>query len=258
LKRYTFVLLDVGETLVGPRESFGAVYAQVLDEMGLELAAEILERSLRQVWLEMERLVPPGADRYAHFPGGEAGYWRRFARLTLEKAAGHPVEGSFVDEALNQLRVAFRDVSAWQVYPDVPPVLDALREDGVRMGVVSNWDSRLPRLLDDLGLAGYFDAVGVSHLEGLEKPDPGFFHRVLKRLGARPEQALHVGDVPELDLAGAAAAGVDALLVDRRGRLGGEYTALSNLSDLPRIARGREDGWPVYRPGARPSGADDE
>ena len=100
MKRYTFVLLDVGETLVGPRESFGSVYAQVLDTMGLELPAEILERSLRQVWVEMERLVPPGEDRYAHFPGGEAEYWRRFASLTLEKAAGHPVEDLFVDQML--------------------------------------------------------------------------------------------------------------------------------------------------------------
>jgi putative hydrolase of the HAD superfamily len=244
---YPFVLFDVGETLIGPDVSFGAVYARVLATMGRDLPAERLEKALREVWDEQDRIVPPGSDRYAHYPGGEHEYWFRFARNTLERAIGEPVDEAFVRDALERLRVAFRDRTAWRVFPDVVPALQGLREDGVRLGVVSNWDSRLPGLLENLGLLDFFDTIGVSHLEGVEKPDPDLFRRVLERLDAAPDQALHVGDVPALDLAGARAAGVDAVLVDRRGRLGSSYPALADLSDLPRIARGRRDAWPVFR-----------
>ena len=131
--RYSFVLLDVGETLVGPSESFGAVYARVLAEMGQDLPADRLERCLREVWGEQDRIVPPGSDRYAHYPGGESEYWFRFARNTLESAFGESLENAFVLEVLERLRVAFRDRAAWRVYPDVVPALKGLREDGVRL-----------------------------------------------------------------------------------------------------------------------------
>jgi len=247
--RYPVVLLDVGETLVGPRESFGAVYARVLAAQGMEIPGPFLERCLRQVWDEMDRLVPRGVDRYAYFPGGEDEYWFRFAKDTIERAAGRQVDDGFVRETLEHLRRAFRDTGAWKVYPDVVPALVELRAAGARVGVVSNWDSRLPRLLERLGLAPFFDAVGVSHLEGIEKPDPELFHRVLRRLEARPEQALHVGDVPEVDLAGARAAGLDAALIDRRGKLDGTYPAMRDLALLPALVRGAGDAWPVFAAG---------
>ena len=66
------------------------------------------------------------------------------------------------------------------------------------------------------GLASRFDTIAVSHLEGIEKPAPEIFLRALRRLGVPPEEALHVGDVPELDEAGAKAAGIACVIVDRR------------------------------------------
>ena len=244
--RYPIVLLDVGETLVGPRDSFGAVYARVLASLGLELPEEQLELCMRGVWDEMECVVPQGSDRYAYYPGGEEEYWFRFAKATIEAAVERAVPDRLVNQALELLGRAFRDPDAWTVYDDVIPALDELRDSGVRLGIVSNWDSRLPRLLDDLGLAPFFDAVGVSHLEGVEKPDPALFHRVLRRLDARPEQALHVGDLPGADLDGARAAGLDAVLIDRRGKLEEAYPAMKDLRPLPDLARGTGETWPVF------------
>jgi putative hydrolase of the HAD superfamily len=235
--RYTVVLLDVGETLIGPRESFGTVYASVLEDMGVKLPADVLERALRKTWREMERLIPAGMDRYAHFPGKEREYWMRFTEKTLEKASSARVRRSFVADVLSGLAEAFRARAAWKVYPDVVPALEALQTAGVRMSVVSNWDSNLPRLLERLDLDRFFEVIGVSHLEGIEKPDPRFFLHILKRMGALKEEALHVGDVPELDIAGADAAGLDSLLVDRTGsHSGGPGRAVPDLKDLPLIA----------------------
>ena len=236
--RYSVVLFDVGETLVGPRESFGAVYARVLEGHGLLLGADLLERSIREVIAEVSHEIPRGTDRYAYYPGGESEYWLRFSRRTLEKATGKAVDGDLPRRALDGLRDAFLVPDAWEVFADVVPTLDALRREGVRLGVVSNWDSRLPEVLRVLELDRHFEVVGVSHFEGVEKPEPALFRRVLEKMEARPEEALHVGDIPELDLAGARAAGLDALLVDRRGRLDADHEALRDLSPLPAIVRG--------------------
>ena len=80
----------------------------------------------------------------------------------------------------------------------------------------------------------------VSHLEGMEKPRPELFLRAVERLSGTPGEALHVGDVPELDEAGARAAGIASVIVDRRARLGAERGALADLSTLPALARGGE------------------
>ena len=236
--RYPIVLLDVGGTLVGPSASFGAVYAEAAAALGVELDPERTERSIREVSREMDRLVPPGANRYAYFPGGEEGYWLRFARESLARASAAALPPDFAGRALARIRDAFLDPAAWRVYPDVRPALARLRQDGVRLAVVSNWDSRLPLVLERLDLVSAFEELGVSCLLGVEKPDPRIFAHVLERLGAAPAEALHVGDVPEIDLAGARAAGVAGLLVDRRAARGREPGTLPDLGPLPAIARG--------------------
>ena len=237
LLRYPVVLFDVGETLIGPRDSFGRVYAEALAAVGLDLPREALERDIRQTIGEMNRRIPLGTDRYRHFAGGEREYWLRFACRVIELTSGAPPDPALARRALDQLGAAFRLASAWKVYEDTRPALERLKRAGVRLGVVSNWDSNLPRVLELLGLTNYFEFVGVSALEGLEKPDPEFFLRVLQRMDASPSMALHVGDSPLHDCDGAASAGVDAVLIDRRGEAEAGPVTVRSLAELPRIAR---------------------
>jgi putative hydrolase of the HAD superfamily len=235
--RYPIVLFDAGDTLVTPRESFGAVYARVLGRLGVKLGASDLERALRACWADTNGALDPGTDRYASDRGGEAGYWLRFVEGTLARTPGAPSDRAFAERALTPLREAFRDPGSWMVFPDVVPVLTELRDAGARLAVVSNWDSSLPALLDRLGLASWFDAIVVSHLEGVEKPRPALFLRAVERLDGTPGDALHVGDMPELDGAGATAAGIASVIVDRRSRLAEAHAALRDLSTVPGIVR---------------------
>ena len=91
----------------------------------------------------------------------------------------------------------------------------ALRGRGLGLAVVSNFDSRLPPLLDALGLAPFFDAVACSGAVGAAKPDGAIFAHALAALGVDAHEALHVGDSRVNDYDGARAAGIEALLVDR-------------------------------------------
>jgi len=112
-------------------------------------------------------------------------------------------------------------------YPDAAPVLGRLRLLGIRSAVVSNWDVSLRGVLGELGLGGLVDAIVVSAEVASRKPDPGIVRAALRRLRCPAGKALMVGDSPETDVAGARAAGVRAVLVDRMG----------TASDIPGVER---------------------
>lgn len=91
--------------------------------------------------------------------------------------------------------------------------LGRLRQAGLRLGVVSNSDGRVEEALEAAGLLAYFDVVIDSARVGVEKPDPRIFHAALSALNVAPEDALYVGDLYEVDIVGARAAGMAAVLL---------------------------------------------
>ena len=83
--------------------------------------------------------------------------------------------------------------------------------------MVSNWDISLPRVLERCGLSGLVDDTVTSAGVGARKPEPEIFTAALAVAGAAPDEVIHVGDTAEEDVAGAAAAGIRPLLIDRDG-----------------------------------------
>jgi HAD superfamily hydrolase (TIGR01549 family) len=110
---------------------------------------------------------------------------------------------------------------------DARPALARLRELGLTLVCVSNWDVSLPQVLADAGLGGLLDGVVTSAGARARKPDPAIFRAALELAGCGPDEALHVGDTPEEDVAGARAASVPVLLLDRFG--GGDITSLREI-----------------------------
>jgi len=105
----------------------------------------------------------------------------------------------------------------FRAYPEVPAVLERLRAGGARLAVVSNWDVSLHDVLERTELRGRVDAVVISAEVGVAKPDPAIFRIALEQLGAKANDAVHVGDSVEHDIAGARAAGLEAVFVARNG-----------------------------------------
>jgi putative hydrolase of the HAD superfamily len=132
------------------------------------------------------------------------------------------------------LRGALLASLRFRAYPEVPGVLDELRELGVARVVVSNWDVSLRAVLDETGLASLLDGLVISAEVGASKPDPAIFARALAVAGVSAGEALHVGDTAAADLAGARAAGIRALHLDRSGADG---DALASLAELPGLVR---------------------
>jgi len=105
----------------------------------------------------------------------------------------------------------------FRAYPEVPGVLAHLRAAGARLAIVSNWDISLHDVLERTQLRALVDVVVISAELGAAKPDPTIFRAALQRLGATASDAVHVGDSVEHDVAGARAAGIEAVLVARNG-----------------------------------------
>jgi len=226
------VSFDAGNTLLHADPPPAELYARVLSGLGGKVTAEEVRPAFVEVWNELQSETPEGEDRYGAFPGGERQWWGRFVRLVLERL-DHRAPWQ---EALDQLYEAFSRPELWRVYPEVPPVLEELRDRGLALAVTSNWDSRLPGILDGLGLTPYFDVVTVSTLEGCEKPGREIFLRTAGWLACPPEAVLHVGDSPRDDYRGAQEAGMVPLLVDRFGLFSGNgYRTVPDLEPVPAL-----------------------
>ncbi len=118
-----------------------------------------------------------------------------------------------LDVGVDELVAAIR----FSAYPDAIPALSGLRDRGLRLVVVSNWDCSLPRVLDGCGLGELLDGTITSAEAGARKPDPAIFERALDLAGCEPAEAVHVGDTAEDDVVGARAAGIRPLLIGRNG-----------------------------------------
>ena len=130
----------------------------------------------------------------------------------LFRLGGVPAER--MDVVRDCLYRMHRERHLWcSVQERTPEALARLKEAGIRLGIVSNSDGRVEQALLAAGLREYFDVVIDSSLVGIEKPDPAIFRAALDALSVSPEEALYVGDLYDVDVVGARAAGIEAVLL---------------------------------------------
>jgi putative hydrolase of the HAD superfamily len=190
------VLFDAGNTLLFL--DYARMASGVGSALGIPLTAEALEAGAVEAARAMEGAAGPDrerADRYLE---------------TLFRSAGVPPER--MDEVRECLTSMHLERHLWcSTAADAHLSLDRLRRAGLRLGIVSNSDGRVEVALTAAGLRDYFDVVIDSALVGAEKPDPAIFRAALAALNVAPEEALYVGDLYEIDVLGARAAGMEAV-----------------------------------------------
>jgi REG-2-like HAD superfamily hydrolase len=202
------VFIDVGNTLLYEKPSRFEIYAERARSRGFPLDADEMRKCMQRAHRELPREVG-GAFRYSDPWFGL--YIERIFHdyLGLLKADLQPVR----DELFGR----FSDPATFEFFAGGRELLLDLKARGLKVGVVSNWSARLPRLLDDLGIAQHVDFVLCSAIERLEKPDPLIFEKALRLAGVRPDEALHAGDDYEKDLLGPRRVGMRSILVDHFG-----------------------------------------
>ena len=130
------------------------------------------------------------------------------------------------------------------LYGDVLPTLNQLQQMDLKMGIISNWDTPLHAMVEELGLTPYFDVVVASHDQRVQsaKPDAAIFEYALNAVGVPAKEAIHVGDSFEADIIGAHTAGIRAILLDRDGTQAGRWEeTIQTLQALPDLLNVKRD-----------------
>lgn len=194
---FSAVLIDAAGTLIVPSEPAAAVYLRYALKHGVSMSeSEVLQRYRRAY------SRPWGASSIRYVGDG-----RPFWKYIVSEATG-----SNVDELFEEIYDYYQQPHAWVVTPGAVRSLERLRRHGLKLAVVSNFDTRLRPILNGLGIDGLFDAIIVSAEIGAEKPNPVIFEAAAHALRVAPEQLLHVGDDRRNDIWGARDAGITAWL----------------------------------------------
>ncbi|MFN7562738.1 MAG: HAD-IA family hydrolase [Prosthecobacter sp.] len=205
------IFLDAAGTLITPVESVGATYARIAAEHGVTVSGEALNQAFRAVWrgtpspLHPEGCPPVDDDR---------SWWRQVASGTFTQALGRPLDDAVMEPLFNRLYAHYAQASAWRLYDEVRPALEALA-GRFRLIVLSNFDRRLLSIFDGHGLMPLVEKIILSSEVGASKPHPRMFQAALQAAGVPASECLHVGDDPKCDVEGAELAGLRFFAVQR-------------------------------------------
>ncbi len=224
------VFFDAGNTLLLPHPSVEEVCAQVLAGSGYHPSPEDLRRGLERAERYYEERYWSD-DTFWASEEEAAAMWSEMYALAVAEAG---VEEDAARGLGRKLYDEFGRGDRWALYPDVLPAMERLRDMGMRMGIISNWDVRLPGLCHHLGLSPYLEFVISSANLGRIKPEASIFRLALERVGVAPWEAVHVGDHYYADVMGARAAGIHPVLLDRWELAAGpDCAVITSLEELP-------------------------
>ncbi len=202
---YDAIFFDIGNTLFFYNYEF--LKGLLEDRFGLNLNVAQMEEVHRRV---QERVIA-GLAQATH-----EDRWDETYRSWLE---GLGLEEGLLPEAMAAIRQhPFQHLFWARMEEGTREMLDWFRERGCRLGVISNAEGQIQRLLEHAGIDSRFEVVVDSAVVGLSKPDERIFRYATEKIGAAPERSVYVGDLYEVDVLGARSIGMTPVLIDRHGR----------------------------------------
>jgi putative hydrolase of the HAD superfamily len=211
------VFFDAGFTLLRPYPSTPEICQNICRQLNLHIDLDALEQRM----YEADNFFFGQSRQRQHLWASEEtinefwiDYYMNFLRPFVEE---HD-EPRLYELAL-RINREFDQHTSWQIFPDVLPTLEALREHGYTMGVISDWGISLGRILHEHHLNQYFDCMVVSALTRHAKPSPSLYELALQRANSIADYTLHIGDSYIHDVLGARSVGITPILLDRPHRL---------------------------------------
>ncbi len=224
------IFFDAGNTLL--QLDYSAIAGQ-LALHGIRCDPGEIARAEYRARVRLDPHLAPGASTETR---SVAGYYFRYL---LEELGVSDPETS---RALVEWRRGYNvPVGLWnRADPEAEEILRRLRGYRVGAGVISNSNGSVKGILEELGLARHLDFVLDSAVVGVEKPDPRIFRLALDAAGVEPEQAVYIGDLYSVDVLGARAAGLEAVLLDPGGAWGErDCPRARSLGEAVALALGR-------------------
>jgi putative hydrolase of the HAD superfamily len=207
------IYLDAFGTLFGVKGSVGELYSNLARTASVNTDAHAVNRAFYQSFASAERMAFPEAAP-EDIPELEYRWWKMVVSDTFARVGTLDKFDDF-DAFYAGLYGYFETAAPWRLYDDTLSALNRWQTMGIELGIISNFDSRLYRVLGVLGLAPYFQSVTISSEVGAAKPSAEIFKAALVKHNCSATQAWHVGDSESEDYAGAQAAGMRAILIAR-------------------------------------------
>jgi HAD superfamily hydrolase (TIGR01662 family) len=211
----TTILFDLDGTLRHNRPSFNQAFCDYMCKLGAPDDVENRRKAIRWLhyyWAQSPEML---ADREAYGEQMEA-FWTNHARLGLVAFGCPPDQAETLSPQLYRLMAEDYQPENW-VPDDVPEMLQALKDSGFTLGVVSNRTHSFIEELESLGIDRYFDCTFAAGEVNSWKPEPQIFLHALRHLGIEPHETLYVGDNYYADVLGAQRAGLRPVLLDPDG-----------------------------------------
>ena len=212
-RTFQLVFFDAAETLFHIKGSVAEIYLRHAVKHGFKQTPESLT-AIKQAFSRSFKDAPPpvfAPTEPTALKQSERLWWFDIVHNVFYRVG--MFEG--FDEFFEEVFEVFADPKTWTLYPETEAVLRQLKDRGLELGIISNFDSRLFPVLRGLGIERYFDTVTISSLAQAAKPAPKIFQSALEKHAADPEDALHIGDSLREDVEGAVKAGLSGVLLDR-------------------------------------------
>jgi putative hydrolase of the HAD superfamily len=211
------IFFDIDDTLVDHSHAMRSAALALHSSLELSLAAEAF-------LLNWSAAL---ARYYPRYLNGEVTY-EAARRARIRETVDSQLDDEKADSLFEEYLANYE--SGWALFPDVLPCLDRLASH--RLGLISNARTAEQRKkLRKLGLDNRFEHLLTAEECGCAKPDRQIFERACQQLGARPVDAVHVGDDYEIDACGARNAGLRGIWLNRNGTLLGHGATFVGLSE---------------------------
>jgi putative hydrolase of the HAD superfamily len=232
----TTVFFDAAGTLMRPVRPVGESYALFAARYGMNVPAPEVSARFRGCFGSAPPLAFPAAQGNG-IQELERAWWKELVGKVFEPYGPFP----HFDDYFTELFAYFARADSWRLFPETRQTLTALKRRGVKLAVISNFDSRLLAILEGLGVSSEFESILISSRIGYAKPALEIFRHALERHRTTAAEALHVGDSVEKDAIGAQNAGIQGVLLDRKAKMKAVgFTKIKNLSALlPLVENGR-------------------
>jgi len=227
------VFFDAAGTLIHIKGAVADVYLQYAQNYGVQTTPQ-LKTAIQSAFSHAFQQAPPPIFHVSQpekLKQCERLWWFDIVHAVFYRV------GMFerFDDYFEEVYEAFGTGLHWRIDPALLPVLQTLKDLGYELGIISNFDTRLFQILEDLSLRSFFDTVTISSLVQSIKPSKAIFHYALNEHVVEPYEALHIGDSVKDDWEGAVQAGLHAVLLNDTAEPHHSAQSIRSVTQLPDV-----------------------
>lgn len=207
------IFLDAVGTIFGVKNSVGYIYTKLAQKYGVNTLAEKIDRAFYDIFKQSPPLAFDTQNE-AEIRELEFKWWETITYNTFNQDGSIEQFSNFT-AYFKEVYEYFTTAESWVIYEEVIAVLNEWQKQGIELAIISNFDTRIFQVLDNLKLTKYFTTITISSLTGVAKPNPKIFLKALEKHHCQPENAWYIGDSFKEDYQGSKSVGMQSFWLQR-------------------------------------------